>query len=146
MGLFQFFKDADQYILPDQAAAEKAGESGPKHTAYHRRIVAISALCGIVSAVAGIIVVGAGRDSHSEHVRPSYFILTPLLLGAAGLLFGVAIACVLAPREFLAGPMGQKWMKLIGTKSVPVARLVCLAVAVVLAAVPIVIAILENQK
>jgi hypothetical protein len=44
------------------------------------------------------------------------------------------MACLFAPREFLTGPVGQKWMKLIGTKSVLVARIVCLIFGLIVAA------------
>jgi hypothetical protein len=37
----------------------------------------------------------------------------------------MALACLFAPHDFLTGPVGKRWMKLIGTKSVPVARLAC---------------------
>lgn len=63
-------------------------------------------------------------------------LLAPVLFGAAGLLFGAAVACAFAPRSFLTGPAGRKWMKLIGTRNVLAARIVCLVLALILGGVP----------
>ena len=52
-------------------------------------------------------------------------VLVPLMYGASGFFFGMAIMCLVAPQGFLTGPVGQPWMKLIGTKSVRVARIAC---------------------
>jgi hypothetical protein len=53
-------------------------------------------------------------------------ILAPIMYGAGGFFFGMAIMCLVAPRAFLTGPVGAPWMKLIGTKNVLVARIACL--------------------
>jgi hypothetical protein len=60
--------------------------------------------------------------------------MLPPAFGIAGFAFGTSLACAAAPRSFLAGPAGRPWMKLIGTKSVAVARAVCLLLALGLAA------------
>lgn len=66
----------------------------------------------------------AGDASSGQDARG--LLLAPFLFCAGGLLYGVAMACLFAPRDFLAGPLGEKWMKLIGTKSIFGARIVCL--------------------
>lgn len=53
-------------------------------------------------------------------------LLVPVLYGAGGFVFGMALTCLMAPRSFLTGPVGRPWMKLIGTQNVAVARVVCL--------------------
>ena len=53
---------------------------------------------------------------------------TPLMFAVEGMVFGVSVACLFAPREFLTGPVGQKWMRLIGTESIVAARIVCLLI------------------
>ncbi len=57
--------------------------------------------------------------------------VAPVLFGVGGAFFGIAIACLFAPRDFLAGLVGRKWMKLIGTENILVARIVCALLGVV---------------
>jgi len=122
MGLFDFFRGASDYVHPDPAALDQAGETGPRHAAYHQRIVWISSACGMIGAILGIMTsVGLVQSDKSGRG----VLLAPFMFGAAGLLLGAATACMFAPRAFLTGPLGQQWMKLIGTKSVLVARMVC---------------------
>ena len=51
-----------------------------------------------------------------------------------GGLRGVSVCCAFAPRRFLEGPEGTKWMELIGTKNVLTARFVCGALAAIIGA------------
>jgi hypothetical protein len=51
---------------------------------------------------------------------------------AAGLSFGIAVGCLFAPLDFLLSPIGGKWLKMIGVKSVLAARIVCAAVTMTL--------------
>ncbi len=134
MGLFEFFNAAGQFSKPDPSAIEQAGETGQHHANYHKKIVLISCVCGAVGVLGGLALsyftaadAQTGRDFR-------VVIMGPILFGAAGLLLGVALACLFAPREFLTGPLGQKWMTLIGTSNVFVARIVCLILGLMIVA------------
>ena len=84
-------------------------------------------LAGALGAAGGLaFAVAAGEGPNG--------LMAPPLFGAAGLLVGSAAACLFAPRAFLTGPLGEKWMRLIGTRSVAVARGVCLALALAVTA------------
>lgn len=129
LGLFQllgFFREATGYVRPDDDAVRRAGSTGERHSGYHRKIVWISGVLGALFALAGLaasiaeLTGGKMRESDAKVV-----LLAPLLAGVAGIMFGVAVACLFAPSEFLTGPMGAKWMSLIGTKNILVARIVC---------------------
>ena len=111
-----------------------AGESGQRHSAYHKRIILVSSVFGILGAAIGIIASIALAVDAKSGKDIKGVLLTPFMFGAGGLLFGVAVACLFAPRDFLTGPLGKKWMKLIGTKSVLVARIVCLIFGLVILA------------
>jgi hypothetical protein len=90
-----------------------------------------SSLFGAIGVGLGVAVDVLAWQEGTEGKEDAFVymaIVFPLALAVAGLLFGVAAACAFAPRKFLAGPVGRKWMKLIGTKSIAAARLVCLAV------------------
>jgi hypothetical protein len=96
MGIFQFYKDAVKFILPDPAALEKADESGAQHKAYHNRIVLISVICGIATCVAGTLIAFGSGEIKKGHASIGYFISVPLFSGAAGLLFGASVSCLCA--------------------------------------------------
>jgi hypothetical protein len=131
MGLFKllrFYGEASSYVTPDATAITEAGDDAGRHIRYHRRIVLLSGVCGGVGAAAGVaFMIAGGRPGDDTHG----LYLAPLMFGAAGLLFGAAVACLVAPRAFLTGPVGRKWMALIGTTSVPVARAACLALGLI---------------
>ncbi len=131
MGLFSFFHNASDYVTPEHAALEQSGEFRETHASYHRRIVQVSCIFGVLGAMAGIAL-SISTALNEENARG--VLLGPFLFGAAGLLFGVAVACLFAPRKFLTGPMGDKWMKLIGTKNVLAARIVCLIFGLIIVA------------
>lgn len=120
--IFDFLKEAVRYIRPDDEALAEAGEQAGAAARYHKRIVIAAAVCGLVAAVGGTIALTLepprGRDTILIFAGPAIF-------GSMGILIGVAGAALFAPREFLTGPLGRKWMALIGTRSVLVARIVC---------------------
>jgi hypothetical protein len=131
MSLFDFFRKAPEFIEPDARALEQSGDNRPRHAAYHKRIVKLAIIFGIVGAVGtgiAVLFVAAGPRAGRDL---KMIILAPVLFGIGGAFFGTAIACLIAPRDFLEGPVGQKWMKLIGTRNVLVARIVCILVALV---------------
>ncbi|HIJ73635.1 MAG TPA: hypothetical protein HPP83_05980 [Candidatus Hydrogenedentes bacterium] len=123
--LLGFFKEAGEYASPDEDALAQAGADAPRQASYHKRIVAVSVLFGLMGAALGVylIVVAVGEQKAQEGAGK--VLLAPLAFAAGGLFFGVSLMCLLAPRSFLTGPVGQKWMKLIGTQSTAVARVAC---------------------
>jgi hypothetical protein len=128
---FRFFSGATKYISEDPAALKAAGKEAPQQLAYHRRVVSFGALFGVVGVLLGIPVVAelyreTGGNPHGHEVLG--LIAAPMATGVAGACFGVAMACLFAPRYFLEGPVGKKWMRFIGTNNVAVARIVCLLV------------------
>jgi len=131
MSLFEFFRKAPEFIEPDAQALEQAGDDRPKHAAYHKRIVKLAIIFGIVGAVGGAVAAVFAAVGPRVERNHRAIILAPVLFGIGGAFFGTAIACLIAPSDFLTGPVGQKWMKLIGTRNVLVARLVCALVALI---------------
>jgi hypothetical protein len=130
--LFRFLREGKSYLVPDEAALDQlAPEEVAHHSSFHRRIVVVSSLFGSVGVGLGVGIDVLAQQEGTEGKEGAFVymaIVFPLALAAAGLLFGVAATCAFAPRDFLAGPVGRKWMRLIGTKSIAAARLVCLAV------------------
>src|SRR5262245_7673674 len=126
MGLFDALKriaDTAGAVPPDGGPAD--GEA-QRHARYHRRIVVVGSCFATVGVVFGLItsVVLAGGANPGDNVRGA--LLAPALYGVGGFVFGMAVMCLVAPRAFLTGPVGARWMKLIGTKNVLVARVACL--------------------
>ena len=130
MGLFSFFRGASGYVHPDPGAVQLGGENAPRSASYHKKMVWISCLCGALGATVGL----AASVAIVQSAEPARGVLVaPFTFCAAGLLLGAATACLFAPREFLTGPFGKKWMKLIGTKNVLAARIACFALAAIIA-------------
>ncbi|MFL5341439.1 MAG: hypothetical protein ACJ8F7_14940, partial [Gemmataceae bacterium] len=67
-----------------------------------------------------------------------HMIHAPIILTFAGFCLGVAAACLFAPTDFLAGPVGRKWMEFSGTQGVYRARVVCFFVCLALLAATII--------
>jgi hypothetical protein len=124
-GIVGFYVSAADYITPDASAVQNAGDAGLRHAAYHKRIVLMGGFFGLVGAALAVAIsLLPSNDASGRGLKLA--VMGPLMFGAAGILFGVAVTCLCAPQEFLTGPVGSKWLRLIGTKSVPVARFVCL--------------------
>jgi hypothetical protein len=120
--ILDFLKAATGYIKPDAADLDEVGGIESQASRYHTRVIIAAAVCGVIVSIAGTV--GALMEKGSE--KDLKILLTaPLLFGVAGILLGVAGTCLVAPNEFLAGPIGRKWMALIGTKNVFIARIVC---------------------
>jgi len=147
---FRFIEEAVKYRNPDQHAVDSLGESGELHRASYRRIVLISAGFGLAGVLFGVGVwihamfFAAPVANRSSDQKVLLF--APVLAAVWGLLLGAAIGCATAPTEFLKGPMGQKWMSLVGTKSVPAARVVCWIVAAVAGGFPIFLGVLALNR
>ena len=139
--LLDFLKAATGFIRPDATAVDEAGESSVVAARYHRRIVVIAGVCGLIAAIAGVT--GALMAPPNEK-EMKMFLMAPLLSGIAGILEGVAVTCLLAPQAFLVGPVGQKWMSLIGTKSVLGARITCAVLALAIPGIPATLALIAS--
>lgn len=126
--LLDFFAAAVGYIHPDPEAAEQTTDTSLLR--YHQKVVLTAIVFGAFSAIASVVLMIILQETANEI---GTIVLMPIVFGVAGCIFGTAWACLWAPREFLAGPVGQKWMKLIGTDSVTVARAVCAMVVVAIA-------------
>ena len=111
--IIAFFEQMGEYLPPD------GGEGG----GYHHVIVASGGLVGAAFSMLGLWLLGnLVGDGKFE---PKH-LLSPVVLFMMGAVLGTATACTFAPGRFLKGTAGRKWMRLIGTESVAVARLVCL--------------------
>jgi len=124
--LLGFFKEASKYTSPDEDAVGRAGSEAPRHVSFHKRIVTVSIILGLMGAALGVGMIFIAVGENAAQDNGAEILLAPLAFAAAGLVFGVAVTCLFAPRSFLTGPVGQKWMKLIGTESTAAARSVCL--------------------
>src|SRR5262249_53855232 len=116
----RFLYAARDYLEPNARDVENAGQAGRRHSAYHRYVVRSGIACGVVGLVLAVAFPVRG-DDHLE---------TTLTFGMAGGVFGVGLVCCFVPQEFLTGPVGRKWMKLIGVRSVVAARIACVLLAV----------------
>jgi hypothetical protein len=100
------------------------------HESYHRIIigagVAGAILAGVIAAAAVV------SDWPPATNRPLGKTIRGLLfmpvLGGSAL---AAVACALAPRSFLEGPVGRRWLSWVGTSNVIGARVVCTLIAVI---------------
>ena len=66
--------------------------------------------------------------------------------GVGGMVFGAALMCLIAPREFLLGPIGEKWMGFIGVRTAAGARFVSvlvLAAILTIANFPLIATVLQ---
>ena len=130
----RFLQQTAAYVVTDADEVQQAGEAGKRHVAYHKRIVLMSVLLGALGLMIGIALslfgVTHGMDSRNWPV----LVATPVLMGLAGSVLGISMACLFAPNEFLTGPVGRRWMSLIGTKSVGVARAACFILGLMLVA------------
>jgi hypothetical protein len=127
MGLF----DAIQQIANTAKTPAEGDPNDPMsydHSRYHYWIVIVGCFFTVVGVILGLVTsVIVANSAKTAKVRKG-IVLAPVLFGAGGFVFGMAIMCLMAPRSFLTGPIGKPWMKLIGTSSVAVARFTCLLI------------------
>jgi hypothetical protein len=96
--------------------------------------VFVGSCFAVVGVVLGLITSVALLSGRVAGPSLRGIVLAPVMYGVGGFVFGMALMCLVAPRAFLTGPVGQPWMKLIGTNSVPVARIACLLFGLIVAA------------
>ena len=109
--LYKFFAAAPQYMQREANAGR-----------YHRVIVAAACSIGVILSVVGTC--GLFWHGFPDGQSPK-LLLAPVLFFVMGCFAGVSFTCTLAPRAFFQGSGGRRWMQLIGTESIPGARLVC---------------------
>ena len=127
LDLFSFFSNSGEYTA----------EQGPVRSPDHRRIVLLAWTLGVIGfLIGGVIVVTmlATGDMQKEisNLRPGRkakgtiaIFLVPFMLGAMGALLGVAVGCSSASTPFLQSEKASKWLDLVGTRDIGVARAVC---------------------
>jgi hypothetical protein len=140
--LSKFLTEATGFIRPDAVAVDEAGDSAHGATRYHRRIVVIAGCCGAIAAIGGAVAALLQPPDAKDFLK--VLLMMPPMFAVIGILEGVAVACLFAPREFLSGPVGQKWMSLIGTKSVIGARITCALLVLAVPGVPAFLALISS--
>jgi hypothetical protein len=143
--IFRFFRQAGKLAPLDRSAVRATGTAGEKHATYHRQIVLTGAACGVLGLVpAGILMTAMSNEAGGELSVHDLAALIAVPLGAVavGFCLGVALACLFAPASFLTGPVGRKWMRFIGARSVLSARVVCFFVVLVLGLVPVIVGLI----
>ena len=124
--------DIPKLVRLDPKEVEAAGDDAELHPTYHRTIVLMGGVFALLGALASVFVVAQLLHESGENTRIKMIVGPPIFMTVAGFCFGVAAACLVAPTSFLTGPLGRKWMKFIGTQSVPAARVVCFFVCLAL--------------
>lgn len=137
MGLFNAVNQITETARSAPPLGEDATDDERRDAHYHRRIVVVAACFAAIGLLAGaalsVMTALTGPEDHTAR----QLILVPVIFGVVGFVFGTAVMCFFAPEEFLTGPAGAPWMRLIGTQSVTVARVACLLFGLVIA-VPII--------
>jgi len=112
------------------AASEQTENESKLYEKYQTWIVRVGFIFGFVGLIAGGIATASLANDANDPIHPTELVRLPLLGGASGFFLGMSIMCAVAPKEFMTGPIGQKWMRLIGTKNVLVARIACIVFGV----------------
>lgn len=126
---FRYAKEAFGPYVP----LWSAGDEDTSAVRHHRRILRWGAVTGAINSLAwsALILFGMLNDDLKDAEDWLLLAMVPGLAIAAflaGTFLGVALVCAFSPKWFLLGP-GEPWVKLIGTRNMIGARLVCLAVA-----------------
>lgn len=136
--LLQFFTGATKHAQLDPELLKQEGPSARQHQTYHRLIVWISLATGVIVDMICVPLLASESSGDSQAIGLRdlrLYAFSPLLFGAMGVLLGASAACAVAPRAFLTGPIGERWLRLAGVNSVGLARVVFITLAILLAAV-----------
>jgi hypothetical protein len=101
----------------------------------HRIMAMVASLFGMLGFLLAVAIdAWIASKGPTEGVRMSAsvgvrLLLFPLAMALFGLAYGAAISGLFAPRWFLYGDLGRRWTRLVGTKNVVVAKIVCLLIA-----------------
>jgi hypothetical protein len=111
----------------------RTGISTEDDARIHRRLIRIGYVFGAVGLLPGIVLmIGAVVLGIAGGIQgdPNGFVVALYATTFLGLPFalfavGAGIGLLFAPRRFLEGPYGERWLKLVGTRHIPSARCVC---------------------
>ena len=134
MGLFDAIRQIADAANSAPQAADPSDADAARHVRYHRTIVLVGGRFAALGAVFGLatsLAVAGDATSGGDIVG---LVQVPVMYGAGGFVFGTSVMCLVAPQSFLASPAGRPWMKLIGTRSVAVARIACLLFGLIVTA------------
>ncbi|MEL7499657.1 MAG: hypothetical protein AAFN77_18785 [Planctomycetota bacterium] len=70
----------------------------------------------------GVILMAA---SQGERVTKNTLYFAPFIFGALSYMAGMAFSFLFAPTNYLESDSGQKWLKMVGTKTILSARIAC---------------------
>jgi hypothetical protein len=117
-----------------------------RHIGFHRKLVRVGIAGGVLGGVMGVagsvlfyMYPPGGKLSDRD---TSGLIYAPIMLILAGFVGGACWAGVFAPRDFIIGPIGQRWMKALGVKNPSIARGVALFVALLVTGIFIALPVL----
>jgi hypothetical protein len=139
--LFEFYQQLRGLSRPDSGDVAGAGESGARHADYHKRVFLVGCVFGVLGLIFGLML-PTRLIAQAELYMSLRAIPLTLSCGAYGFLFGMAVMCLFAPKEFLAGPVGRKWLNVVGTQKIRTTRIVCLISILAIAAFPVLICLL----
>ena len=133
--------DLKRFVDLYQDAAQDADVAAPttfevddaprRHAKYQRRIVRLTICAGVLGVVLGLALSLVQCVQGTPRCLEG-LIRIPPLCGVIGVFFALAVACLVVPGDFLKGPLGQSWMRIIGVKTVLGARIVCLLFVLVI--------------
>ena len=125
------YQEAAQDAQVTPSTTFEVDDAPRRHAKYQRRIVRLTLCSGICGLLLGLAlslvqcVQGAPRCLEG-------LLRVPPLCGVIAVFFTLAVACLVVPGDFLEGPFGQSWMRIIGTKTVLGARIACLLFVLVI--------------
>src|SRR5688572_17017953 len=98
--------EAIRKIAKTAASGPPAGprDDARRHAAYHRRIVLAGCCSAAVGAALGLCASYLMASAPDAAERLKMIATLPVAFGVAGFSFGMAGACLVAPRAFLDGP------------------------------------------
>jgi len=139
MRLYEFYRQLRGLSRPDAGDVEAAGAAGGRHADYHKRVFLVGCVVGALGLALGLALIALGIAREGLSIQAVVDIPKALAFGAYGFLLGMAVMCLFAPKEFLAGPVGRKWLNVVGTHNMRTARIVCLISILAISAVPVLI-------
>lgn len=135
--LYLMLKEMLTYVEPDPMALLEAGVDRDRYLRWHHKFVNLARTFGLITGTAGLAVLIVAPFFSNDKLPTSIqavfgiflvCILWPAFAFLFGCIFGATFACLMAPRDFLLGPLGRKWMGFVGTRNIYVAKMVCVIV------------------
>ncbi|MBM3996400.1 MAG: hypothetical protein FJ303_19940 [Planctomycetes bacterium] len=133
--IWLLFQEALTYVEPDPAALAESGVDRDRYLWWHRHFVTMARIFGTLALVLALVWVVLALTLEPEGGRPPppgamifALLLAPPLAFLLGSLYGAVLTILIAPSDFLLGPLGRKWMGLVGTSNIYLAKVVCFIV------------------